>query len=72
MQKVFAVVLALVVGFAVVGCEKADAGGGTTEVVEEVVCEMVVPIVDAVVVKMKAGVTVTAAHPTGGPSGTVN
>ncbi|MFD4431918.1 peptidase inhibitor family I36 protein [Nocardia sp. NPDC058497] len=60
MQKVFAVVLALVVGFGVVGCEHDAAGEDTAKVVKDVVCEMVVPIVDAVVVKMKAGVTVSA------------
>lgn len=60
-QKVFAVVLALVVGFAVVGCEKPADSEVAVKVVEEVVCEMVVPVVDAVLVKMKAGVTVTAA-----------
>ncbi|MGW6727567.1 peptidase inhibitor family I36 protein [Nocardia sp. NPDC055029] len=61
MQKVFAVMLALVVGFGVVGCKHDAAGEDTAEVVEEIVCEMVVPIVDAVLVKLKAGVTVTAA-----------
>lgn len=41
-QKLVAVVLAFVVGFGIVGC-KADEGADTAK---EVVCEMVVPVVD--------------------------
>ncbi|WP_316575891.1 MULTISPECIES: peptidase inhibitor family I36 protein [Nocardia] len=57
MQKLVAVVLAFVVGFGIVGC-KADEGADTAK---EVVCEMVVPVVEVVATKLKAGMTVTAA-----------
>ncbi|MGS2806169.1 peptidase inhibitor family I36 protein [Nocardia sp. MW-W600-9] len=57
MQKLVAVVLAFVVGFGIAGCKEDEA----PEQAREVVCEMVVPVVEVVALKLKAGVTVTAA-----------
>ncbi|MEV6214180.1 peptidase inhibitor family I36 protein [Nocardia sp. NPDC051833] len=57
MQKLVAVILAVVVGFGIVGCKGDEA----TETAKEVVCEMVVPVVEVVALKLRAGVTVTAA-----------
>ncbi|MEV6058962.1 peptidase inhibitor family I36 protein [Nocardia asteroides] len=62
MQKLFAVILAVVVGFGAVACldDKPGEEKSTVEIAQEIACELVVPIIDAVVVKMRAGVTVTA------------
>ncbi|MFD6272160.1 peptidase inhibitor family I36 protein [Nocardia asteroides] len=62
MQKLFAVILAVVVGFGAAACldDKPAGEKSTAEIAQEIACELVVPIIDAVVVKMRAGVTVTA------------
>ncbi|MGW5436565.1 hypothetical protein [Nocardia asteroides] len=58
MQKLFAVILAVVVGFGAAGCLEDEPAEkkSTVEIAQEVACELVVPIIDAVVVKMRAGV----------------
>ncbi|MFC9661677.1 hypothetical protein ACFVJ5_15695 [Nocardia sp. NPDC127606] len=55
MQKLFTVMLALVVAFGVAGCEPDGAGKEAGDKAQEVVCEMVVPIVEAVAVRIRAG-----------------
>ncbi|MFC9967184.1 peptidase inhibitor family I36 protein [Nocardia ignorata] len=58
MRTVFTVILAaMLVGFGVVACDHEKA----TETAQDVVCEMVVPVVEVITLKLRAGVTVTAA-----------
>lgn len=56
-QKLFVALFAIMVGFGIIGCKPGEA----TDVAKDVTCQMVVPVVEAVATKLRAGTTVTAA-----------